>query len=84
MIGGTEGGGRRRGAYAALQPVDGDLEGKPPSEGVGQSAAVVAVDGVERAGAGFIAERQEDTRPLAGEAAQEDLRGGADAAARGE
>ena len=67
-IGSAEGGGRR-GAYAALQPIDGDLEGEPPGEGVGQAAAVVAVDGMERAGAGILAGRQEDARPLAGEAA---------------
>ena len=51
---------------------------------MGQAAAVVAVDGVERAGVGLFAVREEDARALAGEAAEVELRGGADAAPRGE
>jgi hypothetical protein len=52
----------RRGAYTALQPVDGDLEGESSGQGMGQAAAVVAVDGVERTRVRCVARQEEDPR----------------------
>ena len=65
----AEGGGRGW-AHAALERVDGELEGEPAGDGVGEAASVVSVDGGQGRGAGQCARREVDGRALGGEAAE--------------